>query len=84
MTGSKYLLDSSIIIDVLGNNDREVTKRVESLETFNINTIVLGELHVGVNRVRDKEKHLWMLHRFLKTATIINIFMYLLQKYMVR
>lgn len=56
-TGSKYLLDTNIIIEIFGGN-MSIADKVNSLNEFAICTIVLGKLYVGINRVKNKTKHL--------------------------
>lgn len=71
-TGNKYLLDTNIIIEVFNGNVKMADK-VNSLKGFAVCTIVLGELHIGINRVRNKAKHQKMLDNFLQLCHVLNI-----------
>ncbi|RFM27944.1 hypothetical protein DXN05_10375 [Deminuibacter soli] len=63
MTGSKFLINTSIIIDVFdGNND--IAEKINKLGGFYISSIVLGKLYIGINRVDNKTKHLKKLNDF--------------------
>ncbi len=72
MSGNSGLLDTNIIIDIFSGNSR-IADRVNKLEQLFINTIVLGELFIGINRVNNKSKHLKKLETFLKLCTVLDV-----------
>ena len=72
MSGSKFLLDTNIVIEVFKGN-KAIADKINGLSHFYISPIVLGELYVGIYRVANKERHLRKLHNFLKLCTVIEI-----------
>ena len=72
MIGNKILLDTNIVIKVFEGNQL-IASKIDKLQGFYIPAIVLGKLHVGINRVVNKAKHLKMLHKFLALSTVIAI-----------
>lgn len=72
MTGNKFLLDTSIVIDVFAGN-KDMADKIKELSAFYISTIILGELYIGINRVLNKEKHLAKLNSFLKLCNVIDV-----------
>ena len=71
MTGNKYLLDTSIVIEVFDGN-KEIADKINDLPEFYISSVVLGELYIGINRVTNKSKHLKKLTDFLKLCTVLD------------
>ncbi|HWR33091.1 MAG TPA: type II toxin-antitoxin system VapC family toxin [Chitinophagaceae bacterium] len=71
MTGSKFLLDTSIIIEIFDGN-RKIADKLVKLSGFYISAVVLGELYIGINRVANKTKHLKKLNDFLDLCTVLN------------
>ena len=72
MTGSKYLLDTNIIIDIFEGN-KTIAGNLNNLPEIFISSVVAGELFVGINRVRNKVKHLKKLNAFFDLCTILSI-----------
>jgi tRNA(fMet)-specific endonuclease VapC len=71
MTGSKFLLDTNIVIEVFDGN-KEIADKINKLSEFYLPVIALGELYTGVNRVSNKAKHLKKLNSFLSLCTVLN------------
>jgi tRNA(fMet)-specific endonuclease VapC len=71
MTGSKFLLDTNIIIEIFDGN-KVIADKLSKLPGFFISVVVLGELYIGVNRVTNKAKHLKKLNNFLELCTVLN------------
>ena len=71
-TGNKYLLDTNIIVEIFGGNVK-IADKVHSLNGFAICPIVLGELYIGVNRVKNKNKHLKLLDSFMQLCTLLDV-----------
>lgn len=72
MTGSNYLLDTNIVIEVFSGNQR-IADKVSKLDAFFISATVLGELYVGVNRVANRAKHPKKLLSFLSLCEVILV-----------
>jgi tRNA(fMet)-specific endonuclease VapC len=72
MTGSNYLLDTNIIIEIFDGNKKHADK-IHKLEDFYLPSIVVGELYTGVNRVANKAKHLKKLTQLLELCTVLNV-----------
>ncbi len=72
MTGSNYLLDTNIVIDVFSGN-RDIADKIHQLDTFFISATILGELYVGINRVVNRAKHLKKLIDFLTLCDVALI-----------
>lgn len=72
MTGSKYLLDTNIIIEIFEGN-KTIVDNLKDLPEIFISSVVAGELFVGINRVRNKAKHLKKLNAFFELCTILPI-----------
>lgn len=72
MTGSNYLIDSNIVIEIFDGNKKFADKLYKPQEIL-MPVIVLGELYTGINRVTNKAKHLKKLIDFLALCTVINI-----------
>ncbi|NGM63135.1 type II toxin-antitoxin system VapC family toxin [Sphingobacterium sp. SGG-5] len=68
-TGSNYLLDTNIVIEVFSGN-RDIADKLHQLDTFFISATILGELHVGINRVVNRTKHLKKLINFLTLCDV--------------
>ena len=71
MTGSKILLDTSIIIEIFDGN-KKIADKLIKIPVFFISVVVLGELYIGVNRVANKAKHLKKLNDFMELCTVLN------------
>ena len=72
MTGNKLLLDTNIIIEVFDGN-KVIADKLNKVSELYISAIVLGELHIGINRVSNKLKHLKKLNDFLQLCTVLEI-----------
>ena len=72
MTGSKIFLDSNIVIEIFSGN-KMLADKINELPGFYISSIVLGELHVGINRVVNKSKHLNKLSSFLGLCSVLDV-----------
>ena len=71
-TGSKLLLDTNIVIEVMRGN-HELAEKINRHSGFAVSVTVAGELYIGVNRVSNKVKHMKMLARFLDMCTILSV-----------
>lgn len=71
MTGSKFLLDTNIVIEVFDGN-KEIADKISKLPGFYVPVIVLGELYIGVNRVVNKSKLLKMLNDFIMLCLVLD------------
>ena len=71
ITGSKFLLDTNIIVEIFAGN-KEIADKLIKFSDFFISVVVLGELYIGVNRVANKAKHLKKLNDFLELCTVLN------------
>ncbi len=71
MTGNNILLDTNIIIEIFDGN-KGYADKVNKLPIFYTSSIVVGELYVGVNRVKNKSKHLKKLKDLLQLCTVLN------------
>ena len=72
MTGSNFLLDTNIIIEVFDGN-KDIADKINQLPLFYVPAIVLGELYTGINRVTNKAKHLKKLNDFLKLCIVLDV-----------
>ena len=72
MTGSKFFLDTNIIIEVFDGN-KAIADNINKLENFYISSIVLGELYVGINRMTNKSMHLKKIVSLLDLCTVIDV-----------
>lgn len=72
MIGNKAILDTSIVIEVFNKNEA-VLSSLDSFLSYDINTVTLGELYVGINRVTNKPKHVRLLTDFLSISSFMNI-----------
>jgi tRNA(fMet)-specific endonuclease VapC len=71
MTGNDFLLDTNIIIEVF-DGKKAIADKINKLPGFCISSVVLGELYTGINRVRNKARHLKKLNDFLKLCTVLG------------
>lgn len=72
MSGIRIVLDTNIVIEIFAGN-KKLSKRLEASQKLLIPSIVLGELYVGINRVKNRSKHLQTLHSFLSITEIIPV-----------
>jgi len=72
MTGRKYLLDTNIIIEIFEGN-KTIANNLNDLPEVFVSSVVAGELLVGINRVRNKAKHLKKLNAFFELCTVLPI-----------
>ncbi len=72
MIGAKILLDTNIVIEIFAGNPK-LSKRLDLFQELFIPSIVLGELYVGINRVRNRTKHLQILNSFISLVNIIPV-----------
>ena len=72
MSGHKHLLDTNIIISLFDGN-KEIADKIFKSPQIYTSSVVLGELHVGINRVSNKAKHLKKLTEFLELCSILDI-----------
>jgi tRNA(fMet)-specific endonuclease VapC len=70
--GNNFLVDTNIIIEVFDGN-QEIADKINETPRFYISTIILGELHIGINRVSNKAKHLKKLNLFLDLCDILIV-----------
>jgi tRNA(fMet)-specific endonuclease VapC len=70
MNGS-YLLDTNIVIDLLGRNEATETQLAEA-STVYIPSIVLGELYYGSYKSTRVESNLAKLERFAAKSAVLN------------
>lgn len=71
-TGNSVFLDTSIIVDIFGGQKNLVGK-IQRFQQLYINSIVFGELHVGINRVTNKRKHRKILNEFADLCVILPV-----------
>ena len=72
MSGSEYLIDTSIIIDVL-KSKTDVADRINKLSNYSINAIIFGELLTGVYGATNKVKQLGGINAFLKDSKVLAV-----------
>ena len=72
MSGSKGFLDTNIVIDIFSGKN-SIVEQADKLSKFYINSIVLGELYIGINRVANRAKHLKKLNDFLELCTVLDV-----------
>jgi tRNA(fMet)-specific endonuclease VapC len=72
MSGSEFLIDTNIIIEVF-NGNKNYADKIHKLAVIYVPSIVLGELYTGINRVANKARHLKMLNDFLQLCTIVEV-----------
>lgn len=70
--GDKILLDTSIIIEIFSGNDL-IADKVSQYANLYINTIILGELYVGVHRVSNPIKTSKQIEELLELCEVIVI-----------
>ena len=71
MTGSKCLLDTSIIVSSF-RNDHLIIAQLYTFSEIFIPSIAVGELYYGAYRSANIQKHLDQLHRFLTDYTVLT------------
>ena len=71
MTGSKVLLDTNVVIEIFKNN-QPILDALD-LYSYNINTVTLGELQVGIYRVDNRVQHEMLLNDFLSMSDVLTI-----------
>jgi tRNA(fMet)-specific endonuclease VapC len=69
ITGNNYLLDTNIVIEIFDGN-KKYTDKIYKLNQFNLPSIVVGELFIGINSVANKAKHLKKLSQLLELGFI--------------
>ncbi len=72
MTGSKFIIDTNIIIEVFDGN-KTIADKLHKLPEFYICSVALGELYIGINRVVNRSRHLKKLNEFLELCTVMDI-----------
>ncbi|WP_158288502.1 type II toxin-antitoxin system VapC family toxin [Mucilaginibacter psychrotolerans] len=72
MTGSKCLLDTSVIIHSFKNN-KQVRDRLETFDELYVNDIAIGELYHGAYSSLDPQKHINQVQLFLSSCFVIGV-----------
>ena len=67
----RYLLDTNIVIDLLGNN-KSIVEKIERLEEVYIPVTVIGELYFGAFKSQKVEKNLESITSLLETANVLE------------
>lgn len=67
----KYLLDTSIIVDLFAN-DRAVHKRLEKAESVFIPSIAVGELYYGAIKSARMQENMEQVKRLVSISIILN------------
>jgi tRNA(fMet)-specific endonuclease VapC len=70
MTGSKCLLDTSVVIHAFKNNNT-VVERLDAILDIYIPIEVVGELYFGAYRSSNPIKHISQLESFLPNCNIL-------------
>ena len=70
MTGTKCLLDTSIIISAFKNNEEVIARLFNYSEIF-VPSIVAGELYYGAYCSANIARHLHQTNQFLNSYTIL-------------
>jgi tRNA(fMet)-specific endonuclease VapC len=71
MTGSKCLLDTSVIIHIFKNTP-DIVARLHAFSEIFVPSIAAGELYYGAYCSANIEKHLDQIIQFLKNYTILS------------
>jgi len=67
----RYLLDTNIVIGLLGNN-KAIVEKIETLEEVYIPVTVIGELYFGAFKSQKVEKNLEIISNLLDTANVLD------------
>ncbi len=67
----RYLLDTNIVIGILGNN-KPIVEKIEKLEEVYIPVTVVGELYFGAFKSQKVEKNLESISTLLGTSTVLE------------
>jgi tRNA(fMet)-specific endonuclease VapC len=67
----RYLLDTNIVIGILGNN-KPILEKIEKLEEVYIPVTVVGELYFGAFKSQKIEKNLESISTLLGTSTVLE------------
>lgn len=70
MTGSKCLLDTSVIIHSFRRNN-PITERLNAIADIYVPVPVVGELYYGAYKSADPEKHLRQVQSFLLNCKVL-------------
>ena len=70
MTGSRCVLDTSIIIDAFKRD--EIADRLDSFSETFVSSTAVGELYYGVYRSQNIEKHIAQVQNFLQKCTVLE------------
>jgi tRNA(fMet)-specific endonuclease VapC len=66
----KYLLDTSIIVDLFARDDAIISRLKKAESTF-IPSITVGELHYGARRSARKEENLKQIERLISASIVL-------------
>ena len=67
----KYLLDTSIIVELFAN-DRAVHKRLLKAESVFIPSIAVGELYYGANKSARRQENMDQVKQLVSISIILN------------
>lgn len=67
----RYLLDTNIVIGILGNN-KPIVEKIEKLEEVYIPVTAIGELYFGAFKSQKVEKNLDSISTLLITSTVLE------------
>ena len=71
MTGSKCLLDTSVIIHLFKNPDQ--ISRLADYEEVYVSSVAVGELYYGAYASQNPQKHVAQISAFLDDCLIIHV-----------
>jgi tRNA(fMet)-specific endonuclease VapC len=67
----RYLLDTNIVIGLLGNN-KSIVEKIDTLEEVYIPVTVIGELYFGAFKSQKVEKNVESISNLLDTANVLD------------
>lgn len=67
----RYLLDTNIVIGVMGNN-KSIVEKIEKLEEVYVPVTVVGELYFGAFKSQKVQKNLESISTLLHTSTVLE------------
>jgi tRNA(fMet)-specific endonuclease VapC len=71
MTGSKCILDTSVIIDVFKQHNT-IAQKLDQMSEIYVPVVVVGELLYGAYKSNDPGKHIRQLQSFLTNCKILR------------
>ena len=71
MTGSKCLLDTSVIIHAFKSTN-DIAGKLDTMQDIFVPVTVIGELYYGAYKSQDANKHILKMQAFLQTCQTIH------------